>query len=86
MGDGNYIFKYKNEEIIIDEETQNLKLVDVLENDEDNEAKEYVIECYMIKADLFRGKEIILKNATKRKLKTKVIYQTRDFTKEKDRK
>ena len=86
MGDGNYIFKYKKDEIIIDEETKNLKMVDVLANDEDNEAKKYVIECYMITADLFWGKEIIVKNATKRKLKTEVTYQTRDFTKEKDRK
>ena len=85
FGEDNYIFKFLDEEIIIDEETQNQKLVDVLENEEGIDTK-YVIECFERQANFFWGKEIIVKNATKRQLKTEVTYQTRDVTKEKDRK
>ena len=85
FGEDNYIFKFLDEEIIIDDETQNQKLVDVLENGEGIDTK-YVIECFERQSIFFWGKEIIVKNATKRKLKTEVTYQTRDFTKEKDRK
>ena len=85
FGEDNYIFKFLDEEIIIDDKTQNKKLVNVLENEDGIESK-YVIECFERQANFFWGKEIIVKNATKRQLKTEVTYQTRDVTKEKDRK
>ena len=81
-GDSNYIFKYLDEEIIINDETQDHKMVDVLANDEDNDGK-YEIECYEVKANLFWGKDIVVKNSTKRKLRAEVSYHTRDFHKEK---
>ena len=86
FGEDNYVFMYMNEEIIINKETQDLKLVDVLENDEDNAGGRYEIECFEIKADWFTKNEVIVKNATNRKLKIKLNYQTKEFTKEKDTK
>ena len=62
-----------------------MKLVEVLANDEDCDGK-YLIDCYEIKAHLIWGKGIVIKNATKRKLKAEVTYVTKDFAKEKDRK
>ena len=84
-GDDNFIFKYLDEEIIIDDDTKNLKLVETLVNDEDCDGK-YVIDSYEIKAHFIWGKDIVLKNSTKRKLKAEVTYVTKDFAKEKDRK
>ena len=84
-GDDNYILKYFDEEIIIDDDTKDLKLVEVLANDEENYGK-YVIDCFEIKAKFIWGKDIVIKNATKRKLKAEVTYVIKDFAREKDRK
>ena len=83
-GDNNFIYKYLDEEITIDDKTQDYKLVEVLANDEENNGK-YEIECYEVKANLFWGNEIVVKNSTKLKLKVEVSYRTRDFQKEKSR-
>ena len=85
VGDGNYIFHFNDDEIKIDDETKEKKLVEVLPNDEGDLGK-YFIECREIKAFAFPGwkNDIILKNATERTLKIDVKYKARDFMEEKD--
>ena len=83
-GDNNFIFQYLDEEIIIEDDTKDNQLVETLANDEDCNGR-YVIDCYESKAIFIFGKDIVIKNATKRKLKAEVTYATKDFAKEKDR-
>ena len=81
IGDHNFVFKYNDDKININETNQDKRLVDEL----DENAREFVIECYEIKASAIWDKEIIVKNATKRNLKIEVSYPTQDFGKEKDK-
>ena len=88
-GDNNFIFKYKGD--TIDFEDECLKMKDVFgcdeDGEEDDEDESKIVKCYEIDASLLSPrKEIILKNATRQKLKVEVKYHGVDFDKEEDKK
>ena len=85
VGDGNYIFRFNDDDIEIDDETKEKKLIEVLGNDVEILGK-YSIECREIKAYSGWSNNIILKNATKRLLQIDVSYKTKDFMEEKNTK
>ena len=87
VGENNYIFKYNGDVIEFDQEYTTIGEVLVLDDDEDEDDKEdgsYVIECFEITSSrpsswFLWGKDIILKNATQKKLKVKVQYPGVDY-------
>ena len=84
VGENNYIFKYNGDEIEFDKEYTTIGEVLIRDDDEDEDDKEdgtYVIECFEISVcNWFQWRtDIILKNATKKRLKAKVKYLGVDY-------
>ena len=86
VGENNFIFKYNGDEIELDKgyTTIGEVLVRYDDDDEDEEDEEngtFVIECFEITSSNWFPwrKDIILKNATEKKLKVEVQYPGVDY-------
>ena len=84
VGENNFIFKYNGDEIEFDKEYTTIGEVLVQDDDDDEvnveENGNFVIECFEITAGWIPWKRnIILKNATEKKLKVKVKYPGVDY-------
>ena len=87
VGENNFIFKYNGDEIQFDKGYMTIDEVLVRDDDEDeneNDVDEngcFVIECFEITASSWFPwrKDIILKNATEKKLKVEVQYPGVDY-------
>ena len=76
VGQNNFIFKYNEDEIQFDKGYKTIGEVLVLDDDDEEEENgSFVIECFEITANWIPWrKDIVLKNATERKLKVEVLY------------
>ena len=85
VGKNNFIFKYNGDEIELDKGYKTIGEVllsdddDDEDDDEERESGSFIIECFQITANLFRSREIFLKNATGMKLKVEVQYPGVDY-------
>ena len=86
VGENNFNFIYNGDQIEFDKEYKTIGDVLVRRDDDDDDEDEngrFVIECFEITASVWPWrKDIVLKNATKKKFKVEVEYPAVDYCEE----